>query len=179
MTVTEFPCTCRQGLSTCSTLGTGTLAEASPRLWSLSSVVLGEVHREQALSALLWLTGLPLCFVTLRMELLTFSQTGCLQSLLFGDKAASCNFFSNCPYLITQGQVISPGSMTLSVASHSASPLLLDEAQLAPQPYGPNTEDWLSSDIIGPAVAPKRSWNRNITDDLRGMSDNHLPNTHS
>lgn len=120
MTVTEFPCTCRQGLSTCSTLGTGTLAEASPRLWSLSSVVLGEVCGEQALSALLWLTGLSLCFVTLRMELLTFNQTGCLQSLLFGDKAASCNFFSNCPYLITQGQEISPGSMTLSVASHSA-----------------------------------------------------------
>lgn len=67
MTVTEFPCTCRQVLSTCSTLGTGTLAEASPRLWSLSSVVLGEVCGEQALPALLWLTGLPLCFLILRI----------------------------------------------------------------------------------------------------------------
>lgn len=57
------------------------------------------------------------------------------------------------------------------------SPILLNEAQLEPQPHGPNTEDWLSSDIMGPAVAPKRSWNRNITDGLRGMSDKRrLPN---
>lgn len=44
-------------LSTNSTLGTGTLAKASPRLWSLFSVVLGETQGEQALSVLLWLTA--------------------------------------------------------------------------------------------------------------------------
>lgn len=77
---------------------------------------------------------------------------------------------------------MSPGSTTVSgepLCICNESPLLLDEAQLESPSHGPNTEDWLSSDIMGPAVAPKRSWNRNITDDLRGMSDNHLPNTHS
>lgn len=60
------------------------------------------------------------------------------------------------------------------------SPILLTEVQLEPQLYGPNIEDWLSSDIMGPGDAPKRPWNCNITDDLRGMSDKcHLLNTWS
>lgn len=183
MTVTESPCTCRQVLSTHSTLGTGTLAEASPRLWSLSSVVLGEVCGEQALSALLWLTGLSLCFVTLRLELLTFSQTGCPQPLLFGDKAASCNFFSNCPRFIAQGQEMSPGSTILSVTSHSAYVMKVHFCwmklswNLNPMVLIQRTGCLVTSWAL--QLPPKRSWNRNITDDLRGMSDNHLPNTHS
>ena len=99
--------------------------------------------------------------MTLRMELLTFRQTGCPQALLFGDKAASYNFFSNCPCFITQGQVDQPwvhdcvSGKPLCICDESL--VLLNEAQLEPQPRGPNTEDWLSSDIMGPGVALKKS----------------------
>lgn len=100
----------------------------------------------QTLPPLFLITSLPVCFMALRTELLTSSQTGCLQTLLFGDEAPSCNLFSNCPVSYSGSQ----GQESQSFVSgeprgmgYNSSLMSLSEAQLECQPHRPDVEDRL------------------------------------